>query len=338
MNPVASILEPLRHLDIERWAGLRPAYPPVAVEFGRGEIVLARLRRKRRAAPVLEAHAARGLPAQEPPGPAPHAGPTPSETMGSRLKEVLEATGTRPGKIALVLPDNLARVSLMSFPERPPNRKHLEEMIRFKLRRAVPFRLEEALLSYQVLPGDGRGVDLVVALMLRSAVEPYERAAEAAGARPGLVDLSTLALYNLCRRELGRARSGGEDVALLNCAAGYFSLMIVRGSRPLFYRCKSFGSGEDESGAGAGTLSRELVTSLSYYQEKLGGAGIAATIVRTVAVPFPVVEDLLGRLGFGAVVPLDLGRCLGAAPGPGLDPEAAQRIAPAVGAAVGRSL
>ncbi len=337
MSSLASVLEPLRRIDVERFLGLCPAYPPVAVEFGRGEMVLARLRKRRRAAPVLEAHAVRRLPAPAENGSAAAGSPPPPEETARALRDLLEATGTRPGRISLVLPDNLARVSLMSFPERPPNRKHLEEMIRFKLRRAVPFRLEEAALSYQVLPGEGRGVDLVVALMLRSVVEPYERAAEAAGARPGLVDLSTLAVYNLCRAELARAQAGGRDVALLNCAAGYFALMVVRGSRPLFYRCKSLGSGESEPGVADDALSRELMTSLSYYQEKLAGDGISATLVRTATVPFPALEDLLVRLGFGAVSPVDVSRCLGAGPGAGIDPEVGQRIAPAAGAAAGRA-
>jgi type IV pilus assembly protein PilM len=75
------------------------------------------------------------------------------EEMAGRLRALLEATGTKPGRLSLVLPDNLAKISLVSLPERPPSSRRLDEVLRFKLRRAVPFRLEDAVLAHQVLPG-----------------------------------------------------------------------------------------------------------------------------------------------------------------------------------------
>lgn len=332
MSSLASLLEPFRRIDLERWVSLRASRPPVAVEVDRAEMVLVRLRR-RRGRQVLEAHASR--PVADPGA----AGTTLKTTlsavdeMAKSARGLFESTGTRPGRVSLVLPDHLARVSLMSFPERPPNRRHLDEMVRFKLRKSVPFRLEEALISYQVLPSHGTEVQLLVALMLRSVVEQYEQVLEAVGARPGRVEVSTLSLFNLCRGDMEKASAGERDVALLNCARGYFSLLIVRGERLLFYRSKALPAEEETMEAAEPVLNRELATSVSYYQEKLGGQGVATTFVRDVNSPPGARNGSFEALGLGSVVTLDPGAMLSLAEGVTLDAAAGQRLAPALGAA-----
>ena len=67
--------------------------------------------------------------------------------MAAQVRKLLETTGTKPGRLSLVLPDNLAKISLVSLPEKPPSARRLDEVLRFKLRRAVPFRLEDAVLA-----------------------------------------------------------------------------------------------------------------------------------------------------------------------------------------------
>jgi type IV pilus assembly protein PilM len=336
MSLLASVMEPIRRLDLERFVALRASIPPVAVEMDRAEMLLVRVRRRRRGSPEIEAHAVRPMPAAAAASSVLRPGLDATEESVRQARALFESTGTRPGRVTLVLPDNLARVSLMSFPERPPNRRHLDEMVRFKLRKSVPFRLEEAIISYQTLPGHTKETHLLVALMLRSVVEQYEQVLEAAGARPGRVEISSLSLFNLCRRTIGKAALGDRDVALLNCARGYFSLLIVRGERLLFYRSKSLVAGDEAPEAVEPVLNRELATSLSYYQEKLGGQAIATTFVRDVTAPPGARAASLEALGFGAVVPVDLAPALATKNGTALDPGVAQRIASVAGAAVGR--
>lgn len=327
-----SVVEDLRHLDLERMAGLRPSCPPVAVEIDRREIVLVRLQRGRRGNPVLEAHQVRMVPDHSVGASIfrPNLG-SPEEFV-QKVRDLFEGTGTRPGRVSLVLPDNLAKVSLITLPERPASRKQLLEIIRFKLRRSVPFRLEDSLISHQVLPSEGKELTVLVALMLRAVVEQYEQVLESIGARPGLVELCTLSLFNLCRAGMAKV-ADGRDVALLNCAYGYFALIIVRDGRLIFYRCKSLGLREDENQELDSVMARELASSFSYYQEKLGGQGIGKIFLRSLALPPDEVAGLVDRVGFGEVVAVDPSSALGLANGLRLDPAVGQRIAPAVGAA-----
>jgi type IV pilus assembly protein PilM len=337
MKNLASILAPIRHLDLERIRGLRPHFPAVAVELEPEQMTLVRLKRARGKL-TLEAHETVPLP-EASVGTSifrPNIG-SPEEFV-PRIKKLLEATGTKPGKISLIMPDNLAKVSLVTLPELPPSKKQLAEVIRFKLRRAVPFRLEDAVISYQPLPSSGGEVTILVALMLRAVVEQYEGMFEAAGTRPGLVDLCTSNVLNMCRTEMGRSSSNGsKDVALLNRTKHYFSLVILRKNRLMFYRCKSYGADQLEPEVALGVMTRELNTSLSYYQDKLDGQGIETIYVRSVGTPIEETVDYLGRFEFGRAIPIDPGWALNLADGARIDAATGQTIAPGVGASAGRN-
>jgi len=240
--------------------------------------------------------------------------------------------------VSLILPDNLAKVSIVTLPERAATRKQLREMLRFKLRRSVPFRLEEAAISSWVLPGPGPEQNLLVAVMLRSVVEQYEAAFEAAGARPGLVDLCTPSLFNLARPGIAKAVSSGADAALLNCTRNYFTLMIVRADRVVFFRCKTYAGGEEADASGRlAVMARELTSSLSYYADKLGGSGVGTVFVRAVSPGLDEVVPVLERIGVTSVRAIDAAEALDPLSGRRFEPLDGQRLAPALGAASGRT-
>ena len=337
MSTLSKITDQIQGIVQRRMPSFRPAYPLVALEMDAREMVLVRLKRKGRGKPTLEAHEVRPMP--EPREPLSMFRPSlaPAPAITGVIQEMFTKTGTKPGKISLVIPDNVAKISLLSLPERPPTRKQLEEILRFKLRRSVPFRMDDAIISYQVIPAEGKAVNVLVALMHRLVVEQFEAAVRAAGARPGLVDLCTPNLLNLCRKELDELNRQGHDAALLNCAGPYFSLVIIRNGRIIFFRSKSLhGSGADGAEApDAAVLARELNHSLAYYQEKLNGTGVHTLMVRTVVGSEAILPALEG-LGFGSIRTVDPASSLEIATGMRMESSTAQRLAPAVSAATGR--
>jgi len=336
MSAISDIVDRLRGLQVDALLGLRPPYPPVAVEFDREEAVLVRVKHKRRGKPLLEAHAVRSVPTdcipasifQQPAG-------ANTELVG-QLRELFEVTGTRPGRVSLVLPDNLAKVSLLTLPERPASQRQLDELVRSKMRRAVPFRLEEAKISYQLLPAEGRQVGVLVLLVRKNLVDRFEQALGALGARVGLIDISTPNLINLYRPRLAAACRDGKDVALLNCASNYFSLVIVRNERLIFFRCKTFSTESRPTNGSNGFLVREVASSFSYYREKLAGQGVEHVFVRGLHAPFEEIASKLDGLELPQVESIDPTVDLELPPGERIDARMAQRIAPALGAAAGR--
>jgi Tfp pilus assembly PilM family ATPase len=335
MSALTDMLDRFRPDEIERMLGLRPASPRVTLEIDRTELALARFKPNRRGRPLLETCRLQPLP--EPGVPASLFDQEMPEAakLAERLGQMFDRDGARPGRVALLLPDSVAKISLLTLPERPPSRRQLEEAIRFKMRRAVPFRLTEAALSYQVLTG-GRGpVEILVALTRRAVVERFEQALGSLGCRLGLVDLCTPNVLNLCRAQVEAAARDGGDVALLNCTRTYFSLVLVRAGRLIFFRCKTLAAANGASPNGA--LAREVASSLSYYEEKLGGQGLGTTLVRTVATPFDELARQLADLPLGRVRPVDLTDAVSTVDGRRLEPEMALRFAPILGLAAGRS-
>jgi len=339
MSTLQPLLSTLKRFDLEALLELRPAYPPVAVEVDHGQLTLVRVKARRRSLPELEAFKIHT--ASQPTVGATLVRPIVGsiDDLTKQIRELFAASGTKPGRVSLILPDNLAKVSIVTLPERPATRKLLREMLRFKLRRSVPFRLEDAAISSHVLPGSGPEVNLLVAVVMRSVLEQYEAAFEAAGARPGLIDLCTPSLFNLARPEMAKATARGGDAALLNCTRSYFTLMIVRADRVVFFRCKSYAGGEvDDDPAGRlAIIARELTSSFSYYAEKLGGAGVETLFVRALAPGLDDVVPVLERLGVPAVRVIDVGSALGPSAALRVDPTDGQRLAPALGAASGRT-
>jgi hypothetical protein len=336
MSSINDIMTKLRGLEPEAVLGLKPPYPPVALQIGPGEAALVRLKRRRRGLPLLEAHQLRVL--DQPCIPASIFHPVSGDAgeLTRRLAELFEHSGTRPGRVSLILPDNLAKISLLHLPERPASRKHLAELVRSKMRRAVPFKLDEAAISYQLLPGEGREATVLVVLVRRSLVDRFEHALTAVGARPGLVDIATPNLLNLHRSAVNGAAKNGGDAGLLNCALNYFSLVLVRQGRLIFFRCKTFALDESPQHGPNGMLVREMASSISYYREKLGGEGLSKIFVRTVSTPFGEIAEKLRGLGVESVESVNVTQALELPEGARIDDETSQRIAPAIGAALGR--
>lgn len=336
MSALTEILERLGIRDVERMLGLNPPYPPVSVQVDRESLSLVRLKRRRGKPPLLEAVQVRPLDGDAVPASIFHTGPTTPVDLTARMRHLFEASGTRPGRVSLVVPDNLAKISLLRLPERPASARQMDELVRAQMRRAIPFRVDEARISYQILPSVGRDVVVLVVLMRRALVEQYEHALESIGARVGLVDLCTTNLINLCRAQIVEAAKGGGDVGILNCEAHYFSLAVVRDDNLIFFRCKTYAHAENAAVAPRGTLRREISNSLSYYREKLAGKGVGMLFVRSAAAPVEEIVEQLSTLGIPRVEPLDplLGLRLAAGAQP--DRPQAQRVAPAIGAAAGR--
>src|SRR5690606_17441085 len=111
---------------------------------------------------------------------------------------------------ALVVPDSVARVSLVRFGQTPPERD-LEAMLRWHVRKSVPFRIEDALLTWSpgAVPAGG-GAEFVAVAAQHSVIREYEEACAAAGAHPGIVDLATLNLVNLELAARGRGSGGAR--------------------------------------------------------------------------------------------------------------------------------
>ena len=74
----------------------------------------------------------------------------------SALESALGDIDARGEAVTLVVPDAAARVLLLDFDALPSKRQEALPVVRFRLRKMVPFDVEGAAVSYQVMTTEGR--------------------------------------------------------------------------------------------------------------------------------------------------------------------------------------
>ena len=110
----------------------------------------------------------------------------------SALRDALGSVGGRGRDVVAVLPDAAVRVVLLDFETLPDNRLEAEGVVRFRLRKSLPFDVDKAMVSYHA-QSSSSGMRVVAAVALNSVIEDYETAFREAGFSPGVVLPSMLA-------------------------------------------------------------------------------------------------------------------------------------------------
>ena len=108
------------------------------------------------------------------------------------VRESLNSVGGRSRDVVAILPDAAVRVVLLDFETLPPNREEADSVVRFRLRKSLPFDVDKATVSYQAQVADS-GTRVVAAVALNSVVHEYEAVFRDAGFSPGVVLPSMLA-------------------------------------------------------------------------------------------------------------------------------------------------
>lgn len=108
------------------------------------------------------------------------------------VRDTLSSVGGRSRDVIAVLPDAAVRVVLLDFETLPSKRDEAEGVVRFRLKKSLPFDVDKAKVSYHVQPSSS-GVRVIAAVALANVVEDYEAAFRQAGYEPGVVMPSMLA-------------------------------------------------------------------------------------------------------------------------------------------------
>jgi type IV pilus assembly protein PilM len=205
--------------------------------------------------------------------------------LAAAIESVLGKLGSRSRRMALVVPDTIAKVSLVRFEKVPPKAQDLDQLIRWQVRKAAPFRVEDARVAWipgVELPGGGR--EFLVTMVRRDLIESYERVCEAAGVHAGLIDLATFNVVNAVLA--GRAASAG-DWLLVHIASDYVTLAVIRGPHLVFFRNRALASEAE--------LTDLVHQTAMYHEDRLGGGGFSTVVLAGAAVQGADVAERLRR-------------------------------------------
>jgi type IV pilus assembly protein PilM len=184
--------------------------------------------------------------------------------------DALRRAGARGFEISVVIPDDSSRISFVTAETLPSRSEDREAFVRWKLKKSVPFDVDEAQIAYHVLGptmgGDEKGVDLMVAMSPRPIVQEYEELLEKLNIHAGYVVPSSVAAMNLYPTAAPGSRP--EDVLFVKIGPDSIATMVFQNDRPRFYRRVA-----DMS------LYDAVYPTMMYYQDKLGGKALAGAMV-----------------------------------------------------------
>ena len=177
------------------------------------------------------------------------------EAVRKAINDALAAVVGRSRDVIGVLPDAAVRVVLVDFDTLPPNAEEAESVVRFRLKKSLPFDVDKAKVSYHVQTALG-GLRLVAAVALSSVVEDYEAAFRDAGYSAGIVLPSMLAALG--------AADADRPTLVLKVDARTTSLAILNTGQLLLFRTLENTRGVTITGE---QLAEEVYPSVVFFQD-----------------------------------------------------------------------
>jgi type IV pilus assembly protein PilM len=233
------------------------------------------------------------------------------EVVANAIRSALGQVSPRTRFVTLVVPDTVVRVFVLDFDSLPSRAAEAIPVVRFRLRKMVPFDVEQAGVSYQVLVESKNECKALAAVLPGSILAEYEAAVRQAGYEPGAVLPASLAAL--------AAIDSPEPALVANLSALALTTSITHGQDLLLYRTLDL---PEEPDLRLEEVRRGIAVAAAYYEDKLGArprllyfAGIVAGIgaegdsaaeefARWIDDPELTVADLAPRPETGAAASL----------------------------------
>jgi type IV pilus assembly protein PilM len=180
------------------------------------------------------------------------------DQVSGRESAEQRGVGGRSRHVTLIVPDAAVRVLLLEFDQLPSKLDEALPVVRFRLKKLLPFDADEAVISYQVMSTAKAGLRALVLAMPKAVLAEYESVVTAAGYLSGAVLPSTLA-----------ALAGLDEIAehslVVNASLGGVTTAIVQSGILLLHRSMDMGgdTGGEMSGVMAGVIRVETIQEIA---------------------------------------------------------------------------
>jgi hypothetical protein len=258
------------------------------------------------------------------------------------LKTALAKAEIKTNKISLAVPDACAKVAIHHFDSLPGKEKDKLQLLKWKLKKTLPFNVEDSHLSYlEQRTVDGKHTVVTVSIH-KEVLAQFEGVFEALGIHVGYVTLASFAAFELLARSDSAALQ--KSVLFLRVRPADVSSLIVQQGAVVFFRHVDYDVGEPSSvehgpagtvGFRATDLYDEIHPCLMYYQDKLGAAGVEKIYLSDVHNPDPSLLSSLSQRSRSSVFSLDPARLFRWQP-PGELDDVKNALTPSLGLAMGK--
>lgn len=183
------------------------------------------------------------------------------EAVRGAIHGVLSRVPKQGPDVALLLPDPSIRVFILPFDTFPRRADEALPLLRWRLKKSLPFSADEATLSWMRQSSRDGKVDIVAAVARQKIVKEYESLLEEEGLLAGVVQSSTLATLPVLNQRAPTllARLSGRNL----------TTVIVRGETMCVYRSTELGM--DAQGLKPQAIFDEVFPAVAFYQDTWGG-------------------------------------------------------------------
>jgi type IV pilus assembly protein PilM len=171
------------------------------------------------------------------------------------IANALGGVAGRSHDVIAIVPDATVRVMLVEFDTLPSDQEEALGVVRFRLKKSLPFDVDKAKVSYHAQKINNE-VRVVAAVALGSVIEDYEAAFHDAGFNPGVVLPSTLAALG--------AADGKRPTMVIKVDAHTTSIAILNQDQLQLFRTLENGRGITISGE---QLAEEVYPSIVFFQD-----------------------------------------------------------------------
>jgi type IV pilus assembly protein PilM len=171
------------------------------------------------------------------------------------IQSVLGGISGRTHDVIAIVPDAAVRVMLVEFDTLPSDQEEALGVVRFRLKKSLPFDIDKAKISYHAQKV-GEEVKVVAAVALVSVMDEYEAVFHDAGFNPGVVVPSTLAA-------LGAAQ-GKRPTLVVKVDAHTTSIAILNDDQMQLFRTLENARGVTITGE---QLAEEVYPSVVFFQD-----------------------------------------------------------------------
>ena len=123
------------------------------------------------------------------------------DAVAAALARIAPPNGAKRRPAAVILPDYAARVSLLDFDSFPSSPEEQLPLVRFRVKKTIPFDIDSAAVSYWAQPAStktgAKKIEVVAVTVSLEILARYEAIFRAANLHPGEVTTSGLAALNL---------------------------------------------------------------------------------------------------------------------------------------------
>ena len=176
-----------------------------------------------------------------------------------QILAIAPPNGNRRRRAALILPDYCARIAVLDFDNFPADPVEQLALLRFRLKKSVPFDVDSAVVSYAAQPKKKEKakekIEVLAAVMSSEIVAHYEAPFRAAGFHPGLVTTSSLSALNLIQPE--------QVTMLVKLNGRILSVLVLDSSRIKLARCVEMEAGRPDE------IETVLHPTVAYIEDEL---------------------------------------------------------------------